>query len=117
MRITLSRLGPDDRQKTLPDAGSSHARSKWTPSSRSIARSRSWASWSWVAVTPTNPLWTSMNFAIGTSIGAARLTSGRLAVDSRRRHAGRHRPPARWGLPKNTQTAVGVRNLGPGGLD
>jgi len=62
--MTLSRLGPVERQNTLPDIGSSHARAKWTPSSASIARSRSCASWSCWAVTPTKPLWTSMNVDI-----------------------------------------------------
>src|SRR5262245_41305063 len=61
MRITASRDGPVARQKTWPASGSIHARSKCTPSSFSIARSRSCASWSWAAVTPTNPEWTSMN--------------------------------------------------------
>jgi NADPH:quinone reductase-like Zn-dependent oxidoreductase len=51
-RCTLSFDGPVDRQNALPDSGSSQACSKCTPSSDSIAGSRSCASMSCCSVTP-----------------------------------------------------------------
>ena len=45
------------RQNALPDVGSSHARSKFTPSSAWIARSASCAAANCSGVTPTKPLW------------------------------------------------------------
>src|SRR3954447_25814524 len=74
--MTASLLGPVDRQNALPDSGSSHAFSKCTPSSPSILRSAEWASSSCSAVTPTKPLCTSMNFAMGTDLLLTRLLDG-----------------------------------------
>src|SRR6187200_2241061 len=72
MRRTASMSGPVARQNALPDEGSSQARSKDTPSSAWMARSRSCAAWNWAAVTPTNPSWTSMNFGILMLLGRSR---------------------------------------------
>src|SRR5664280_1885751 len=87
--MTDSRDGPLARQKTLPESGSSQARSKCTPSSRSIARSRSWASFSCSAVTPKKPEWTSMKFAIVnplcSSASTIRTRQWTRSVDPRRR--------------------------------
>src|SRR4051794_11797280 len=100
MRMTASLLGPVARQNTLPSSGSIHARSKCTPSPDSIARSRSWASRSCSAVTPTNPEWTSMNFAIGEppSLGAAAVRAASTG-DAGRCVRVLHRVDDRWTLP------------------
>ena len=81
--------GPVARQNTLPRSGSSQARSKWTLSSTSMARSRSCASFSCSAVTPMKPEWTSMNLAIEN-------LSGVLSLEVRREDSGRHRVDDRW---------------------
>src|SRR6266700_2419211 len=64
MRCTASADGADDRQNTCPLVGSSQARSKSTPSSAWILRSASCAACNSAAVTPTNPVCTSMNFGM-----------------------------------------------------
>src|SRR6476661_6105411 len=80
--MTASRLGPLDRQKTLPLCGSSHAWSKLTPSSAWIARSRRCASSSCAFVAPTNPSWMSMYLGMGCSL--LLLRDGRETVEIRR---------------------------------
>src|SRR5664279_897446 len=62
--MTASLLGPLERQNTFPDSASSHALSKWTPSADSRSKSAWWAAFNCSSVTPTKPLWTSMNFGI-----------------------------------------------------